>query len=258
MFTIPNIITLLNLFCGCLGFIAIWEGKQPLAAYLVFWGALFDLLDGLVARLTKSYSDIGKQLDSLADMVTFGALPAVLMFDLMRRSASERWATMGLFLAVFAALRLAKFNIDTRQSDKFIGLPTPAMAIAVASIPLIMHYSPAWRFVLEYNFLLIYVVLLCWAMVAEMPLMSFKFKTWDWENNQARYHFIAIALLSLAILKFLAIPFLVVVYIVWSMFFEEEEEDAHEIVKEPIKKSLEKTSAQMSLFDSSDTKDILP
>jgi CDP-diacylglycerol--serine O-phosphatidyltransferase len=235
-----------------LGFIAIWEGKQPLAGYLIFGGVFFDFLDGLVARLTKSYSDIGKQLDSLADAVTFGALPAVMMFDMMRKTAPERWALLGLFLAMFAVLRLAKFNIDTRQTDKFIGLPTPAMAIAVASLPLIVHYYPVWIIVLNYNFLAMYVVLLCWAMIAEMPLMSFKFKTWDWEENQARYSFIAVSLLMLAVLKFLAIPFLIIAYIVWSLFFfpneEEEDEAGEELQPEPT----------LPTTDHTDLEDILP
>lgn len=222
MFTIPNIITILNLLCGCLGFIAIWEGKQPLASYLIIAGAFFDFLDGFVARLMKSYSDIGKQLDSLADAVTFGALPALLMFDMMRRTTSDRWATLGLFLAIFAVLRLAKFNIDTRQKDSFIGLPTPAMAIAVASLPLIVYYYPFWRVILDYNFLLIYTFLLSWAMISEIPLLSFKFKNHDWENNQARYSFFMIAGMFLILLNILAVPILIIAYILWSIFFQED------------------------------------
>ena len=249
MFTLPNTITILNLLCGCLGFIAIWEGKQPIASYLILLGVFFDFLDGFVARALKSYSPIGKQLDSLADAVTFGALPAVLMFDMMRHSASERWAMVGLFLAVFAILRLAKFNIDERQSFAFIGLPTPAMAIAIASLPLIVYYHPIWKILLNYNFLAIYVVLLSWAMIAEMPLMSFKFKTWDWEENQARYWFITIALLFIWTIDVLAIPFLVIGYIVWSLLFQ----DDVEIPTQP-----PKTEEILLIIPEEDPEDILP
>lgn len=234
MFTIPNIITLFNLLCGCLGIIAIWEGKQPLAGFLIMGGLVFDFLDGFVARLTRSYSPIGKQLDSLADMVTFGVLPAVLMFDLMRHTTSERWAMLGLFLAVFAALRLAKFNIDTRQTYSFVGLPTPAMALAVASLPLIMYYHRIWIVLIQYNFLAMYVVLLCWAMVAEMPLMSFKFKSWDWEENKTRYWFIFLSAMFVFVLDFLAIPLLVIAYIVWSLLFYEADEEEEETTQPEI------------------------
>jgi len=233
MFTLPNIITLMNLLCGCLGFIAIWEGKQPLASYLIISGLVFDFLDGFVARITNTYSPIGKQLDSLADMVTFGALPAVLMFDMMRHTTAERWAMSGLFLAIFAALRLAKFNIDVRQTAGFIGLPTPAMAVAVACLPLIVYYYPAWAIVMNYNFLLMYVILLCWAMVAEMPLMAFKFKTWEWEENKARYWFIFLAALFIMLSGILAVPFIIIGYIIWSLLFYEVEDTPIETT-EPI------------------------
>lgn len=222
MFTIPNIITIFNLLCGCLGFIAIWEGKQPLAGYLIWAGVCFDFLDGLVARATKSFSPIGKELDSLADAVTFGALPAVLMFDMMRRTTYDRWATVGLLLAVFAILRLAKFNVDTRQKDSFVGLPTPAMAIAVSALPLIAHYYPFWRVLFQYHFLVFYTLFFCWIMVAEISLMSFKFKTWDWETNQARYSFMIVACMFWVVLQLLAVPVLVVLYVVWSLFFQED------------------------------------
>ena len=233
MFTLPNVITLLNLLCGCLGIIAIWEGKQPLAGYLIIIGLVFDFLDGFVARITKSYSAIGKQLDSLADMTTFGILPALLMFDLMRHSTSERWAVVGLLLAVFAALRLAKFNIDERQTMGFIGLPTPAMAVAIAALPLIMYYHRPWVVLMNYNFLATYVALLCWAMVAEIPMMAFKFKTWGWEENKTRYWFICLSVLFFIFLDFLAIPLIIIGYIAWSLVFYSFDEEENEFIDLP-------------------------
>ena len=220
MFSIPNILTLCNLFCGCLGLVAIWEGKQPIASYLILLGACFDVLDGLVARMLKSYSELGKQLDSLADMTTFGVLPALLMFDMMRYTVNNVWATLGFMLALFAALRLAKFNIDERQSRHFIGLPSPAMAIAVASLPLIAYYQPFSVVLLNYNILGIFTILLSWVMVAEIPLFSFKFKTWDWETNRLRYMFLILCCISVFLLGILVAPFLILLYIAWSIAFQ--------------------------------------
>ncbi|OZA56958.1 MAG: CDP-diacylglycerol--serine O-phosphatidyltransferase, partial [Sphingobacteriales bacterium 39-40-5] len=138
---IPNSVTCLNLFSGCLGIVFAFQGNLIWASYAIVIAAVFDFFDGMLARLLKAYSDIGKELDSLADMVSFGVLPSVIIYQLFALSPQidfgADWLSFSAFIiAVFSALRLAKFNIDTRQSENFIGLPTPANALLIASFPL--------------------------------------------------------------------------------------------------------------------------
>ncbi|HQS50964.1 MAG TPA: CDP-diacylglycerol--serine O-phosphatidyltransferase, partial [Daejeonella sp.] len=143
---IPNSVTCLNLFSGCLGIVFAFQGNLIWASYAIVIAAVFDFFDGMLARLLKAYSDIGKELDSLADMVSFGVLPSVIIYQLFALSPQidfgADWLSFSAFIiAVFSALRLAKFNIDTRQSENFIGLPTPANALLIASFPLIIADS---------------------------------------------------------------------------------------------------------------------
>lgn len=223
---IPNMLTLANLLAGCMGILFVMQGKPLWAAYCIGISLVCDFLDGFLARLLHAYSEIGKQLDSLADMVSFGVLPSFILLELVEKSCSSicYYGLGGFYkpymvflMALASAYRLAKFNIDTRQTDQFIGVPTPANGLLVASIPVILHFQPAYAsYFLHFNGLLIYAVIISYLMVSEIPLMAFKFKSFGWQENQARYIFLIFCVLSLIFLKFVAIPVLVVVYILQS------------------------------------------
>ena len=223
---IPNLLTLANLLAGCLGIYFVMQGNLLWASYCIFISLLCDFLDGFLARLLHAYSELGKQLDSLADMVSFGVLPSFILFALVEQSCGSQ-CSMGIFgfykpfmvfaLALMSAYRLAKFNIDTRQSDQFIGVPTPANGLLVASLPLILHFQPEFSpYILHFKGLLIYSIIMSYLLVAEFPLMAFKFKSWGWAANQMRYLFLIYCVAILLLLKFAAFPILVVSYIVLS------------------------------------------
>ncbi|MEY4275377.1 MAG: CDP-diacylglycerol--serine O-phosphatidyltransferase [Bacteroidota bacterium] len=223
---IPNLLTLGNLLSGCLGLYFVMQGNVFNASLCIFVSLVCDFLDGFLARLLHAYSDLGKELDSLADVVSFGVLPSFILLNLVEQSCGAQ-CTQGLFgfykpflvfsLALMSAYRLAKFNIDTRQSDQFIGVPTPANGLLVASLPLILHYQPAFTpYILHYQGLLIYSILMSYLLVSELPLMAFKFKSWDWASNQSRYLFLIYCIAMLVMLKFAAFPILVISYIALS------------------------------------------
>jgi CDP-diacylglycerol--serine O-phosphatidyltransferase len=181
LFTVPNIITCFGLLCGCVGIVLALDGATQSAMVCLLLAALLDFLDGFAARLLKAYSPVGKQLDSLADMVSFGALPAVMLSHAVRRAlgaangagdGAEMLLVFSPFLlTVFSALRLAKFNIDERQSDGFLGLPTPANALFFSSAAVICMDNP-----LEVWTLLALVVAFSFLLVCEIPMFSFKVK----------------------------------------------------------------------------------
>lgn len=221
---IPNAITCTHLFCGCMGIFFAYRGNLNYAAYAVFTAAFFDFLDGMAARLLKVHSEIGKQLDSLADMVGFGVLPSVIILSLFSyqgtNSGNPEWWHFGaFFIAIFSALRLAKFNIDTRQTNSFIGLPTPASAMVAASFPLILVQGNAsfTGIILNPYFLIAYIVLNCWLLVAELPLLSLKFKNLSLNENIYRYVLLFFAGVCLVIFKFAAIPVIILFYIILSI-----------------------------------------
>lgn len=229
LFTIPNLMTLGNLLCGCLGLFFIFEGNLIAASYLIFLAGILDFLDGFVARLLGQHSEIGKQLDSLADMVTFGVLPSVLMVKLIQSStmASESinyqtitsWLPyLGLAIALFSCLRLAKFNIDTRQSTSFIGLPTPANAFVVASLPMVLKFNPEFSgVILNTNILVFYTLFISYLLIAEIPLFAIKFKDFGWQSNKIKYLFLAFALIIGIFFQFLAIPLIIFMYVLISI-----------------------------------------
>ena len=166
---IPNALTCGNLICGVFGILQVFEGNLETASILIGIALVCDWLDGFVARLLHVSSPIGKELDSLADMVTFGVLPAFMLLKLIENSCVSGTCTVGLFgfykpyialaLAVFSALRLAKFNVDTRQSESFIGVPTPANGMVVASLPMILKFNPeVSAYILNFNVLVIYAL----------------------------------------------------------------------------------------------------
>jgi CDP-diacylglycerol--serine O-phosphatidyltransferase len=232
---IPNFITLLNLVSGCIAIIFIFDGNLPMASYLIFIAAAFDFLDGMAARILKVKSDIGKELDSLADIISFGLVPGFIMMKLFESSSGFTDVNvgftsvipyLGLLIPVFSALRLAKFNIDSRQTQNFIGLPTPANAILIASLPLIIAQKTTligmdldWFVNLISNFYVLigFTVVLSYLLVAELSLFSLKISKTEPPKNRIKYFFIGISLILFIIFYFVAIPFILLLYILLSI-----------------------------------------
>lgn len=233
---IPNIITLGNLLCGTIAVIFAIKGDFTATAILVLAGIVFDFFDGFAARLLNVQGELGKQLDSLADMVTSGVVPGIVMLKMIEIAIDkdavgyfgidEYGATgsnlpyLGLLLTLGACYRLAKFNIDERQSDSFIGLPTPAMCLFVVSLPLIAEYASQSFFVnlvLNHWFLLIVTVLLTFIMNAEISLFSLKFKEFSFKKNIVKYSFLLVAIILLVTLKIVAVPLIILCYILLSL-----------------------------------------
>ena len=215
---IPNLITLANLACGLLSIVMAFQSDLFLAGGFVFLGSLLDFFDGLSARLLNVSSKIGKQLDSFADMVTFGVAPGIIIYTLILEDYNnyELLPYIAFLIPIFSAIRLSKFNIDTRQSSSFIGLPTPAAAIFIASLPVI-NQSYGTKFSLE---LLIGIsVVLSFLLVAEIPLFSLKIKSGEdlkSKENKIRILFLISSVILLFIIHFAAIPFIVILYIFLS------------------------------------------
>ncbi len=233
---IPNLITLGNLLCGTIATIFAVKGDFVGTAVLVIIGIGLDFFDGFAARLLKVQGELGKQLDSLADMVTSGVVPGIVMLQLLVNAididavgyfgideygkTGSNLPYLGLLLTLGAGYRLAKFNIDDRQSDSFIGLPTPAMSLFVISLPLILEYSGYSFFnniVQNKYFLIVITVLLTFVMNIELPLFSLKFKTFSFKDNIVKYLFLIASLILLISLKFVAIPIIILLYIVVSL-----------------------------------------
>lgn len=221
---IPNILTLCNALCGCVGISLIAEGQLVIACFLVFVALFFDYFDGFVARMLHVKSEIGKQLDSLADAITFGVLPAFIAQNLwLRNSKTDFFTYFPFLLALFSILRLAKFNIDPRQTNSFIGVPTPANAMLWASFPLILQYQPshfAEKILTNSHFLMPLIVLMSFLLVAELPLFALKFQDFSWKNNQIKYIFLILSIIALLMLQFWAIPLLILLYIIFSVFIQ--------------------------------------
>ncbi|MGB3467601.1 MAG: CDP-diacylglycerol--serine O-phosphatidyltransferase [Cyclobacteriaceae bacterium] len=214
---LPNTITCCNVLCGSIGIMFIFQNKLEWATYMVWAGAFFDFFDGLVARLVKASSAIGKELDSLADMITFGALPGFYVYKLIGLQ-DENLAYAGFLIIVFSALRLAKFNVDTRQSENFIGLPTPANTIFITSLPFLAGIK-AFAFVTDTIPLIIISVVFSLLLVAEVPLISLKFKNFSWQSNKFRFILIACALIMLVLFGVKALSLVVIIYLLISLFW---------------------------------------
>lgn len=209
----PNTLTCLNLITGGIGAIFIIRADYDLAIYFVLVSALFDFFDGFAARMLKVQSVIGKELDSLADMVSFGLVPALYMFRVLEGQTNIQYLPYyGLLIAAFSALRLAKFNVDDRQSDQFIGLPTPANTIMIASL----SFLPAnWEITLIATIVIITVS--SFLLVANVPMIALKFKTFGWKGNELRFILI-LSIVSLGIIFGInALPFIIPVYILLSL-----------------------------------------
>lgn len=217
---LPNAVTCLNLFSGCLGIVFAFNDDLMLASWAILAAAILDFFDGMLARLLNAYSDIGKDLDSLADVVSFGVLPSVIIYQLFLRAPQVGpWIHYFAFLiAVFSALRLARFNNDSRQTENFIGLPTPANALLIASFPFIIDEGGAFlsAYILNPYFLFIFSLGISILLIAEIPLLSLKFKSMALKDNLLRYILVFSSLILLIIFKFAAVPLIIIIYFIIS------------------------------------------
>ena len=240
---IPNIITSLNLLCGCVAIMFAVSGDLVSASFFAFAGIFLDFFDGLAARLLNAQSQVGLQLDSLADVVTSGVLPGIVMVQLLSEaltgnslditaifsstsnntSIESYLPFIGLLIAVASGYRLAKFNVDTRQTTSFIGLPVPANTLLILSLPLILSFQASQQItevILTPWFLIIITLVSCVLLNAEIPLFGLKFKTWNFKDNAVRYLFLIASILLLVVLKFIAIPIIIFLYILVSLFWK--------------------------------------
>jgi len=213
---IPNFLTCCNLICGCLGIVYCLEERSIPAAYFVWIAALFDFFDGFAARLLKVHSAIGKELDSLADVVSFGVLPSLVMYKLIASSSSIPWLPYAAFMiAAFSALRLAIFNVDETQRDSFKGLNTPANTLFITSLPLLSGSIASW---LHQDWLLVLITFVfSLLMVSPIKFFAFKFKNFTWADNQSRFSFIGLSTVLLIIFQVAAIPMIILLYILTSL-----------------------------------------
>jgi CDP-diacylglycerol--serine O-phosphatidyltransferase len=228
---IPNFLTSLNLACGALSVFFALNGNIPLAAILIFIGALFDFSDGFAARGLKAYSDMGKELDSLADLISFGMAPAAIYSTLTKflitgdvnatftslQSGEKILVVLPFVLAVFSGLRLAKFNIDTRQTESFLGLTTTATGIFTASFAYMIIHEPHMFEWLTPSVIIGLVVFFSIMLVSEVPMFSLKFKNFRFSDNKERFLLLAFAIVSFALLGVGGIATLILFYILYSL-----------------------------------------
>ena len=212
---IPNTITLLNLLSGVIGIIWVINGNIVSGAYFIILAAVFDFFDGFAARLLHVQGELGKQLDSLADLVSFGVLPGMILYQMTKVSSSIEWLPyLTLIVPLLSAVRLAKFNLDTRQSDKFIGLPTPANALFISTLP---YFAVQWPSVGEWLTSPFFLVGIAWVfailLLVELPLIALKFKSYSLIQNKYRYALLAIGLSLILLFGLAGIPILILAYL---------------------------------------------
>lgn len=214
---IPNFITSLNLLSGCIGILFVLKGDFTLAFYCVIASGIFDFFDGFVARLLHVKSTIGKELDSLADVISFGLQPAMLMYMMLQSTTTNEYLPyVGFLIAIFSALRLAKFNIDDRQTSDFIGVNTPMNTFFLFSLPFLGESFPD---IIYSPYVLIFItVVTSLLLVSEMKLFSMKLNSLAWADNRFKYIFLIISVLLLVILHVSAIPIIFILYILFSYF----------------------------------------
>jgi CDP-diacylglycerol---serine O-phosphatidyltransferase len=216
---LPNGITLLNLLSGVIGIIWVLEGHLEYGAYFVIISAGFDFFDGFAARLLNVQSGIGKELDSLADVISFGVLPGIILFTAVRNQTASEWLPyFTLIIPMLSAYRLAKFNLDTRQSERFLGLPTPANALFISTLP---HLTLNWPGIGPYINQPWVLVSIAWVfsilLLLEIPLIALKFKNFSFSANKFRYVLILVGAVSLAFGHLAGIPLLILAYIALSI-----------------------------------------
>lgn len=213
---IPNTITSLNLLSGCIGILMVLSGNYLAAFYCVLASGIFDFFDGLVARLLKVKSLIGKELDSLADVISFGFLPGAILYTmLLEVTTSPYLPYLGFMVTVFSALRLAKFNIDERQTSDFIGVNTPMNTFLIVSLPFIGEIYP--QYIYNIYLLIAITIVTSFLLVSELKLFSMKLSSLRWEVNKFKYLFLIVSLLLVIGLEILAIPLIFVLYIIFSV-----------------------------------------
>lgn len=253
MFKVANILTGLNLTSGILAILLALAGRLDLCILFIIMAAVFDFLDGFTARLLKQQSELGKQLDSLADMVSFGVAPGIIIMIIMiidvpymgfnispeeirldffryidlilNGSINDYTPLIALLIPFFALFRLAKFNLDTRQTDSFIGLPTPAMTLFILSYPLLfLYHDYAPGFMKELTILWFHpiiiitnIILVGLLMVSEVPLFALKLKSFGWKGNELRYSFMLISIGIIILFKSWATPLIVFLYLILSL-----------------------------------------
>lgn len=271
MFNIPNLFTASNLMCGIISIILALSGRLEWACYFIYFAAIFDFFDGFLARKLNISSEIGKQLDSLADMVTFGVAPGILVFVIIVIQQEGGWGhsaltasfseinhlriksfmsslasgdifkieyvcLAGLIIPFFSLFRLAKFNIDTRQSESFIGLPTPANTIFITAFPLLLASSfnegimdgVIFEIVKPIYFVPI-VLVMSLLLIAELPLFALKFKDFSWKNNQIRFVFLGACAILIPTLGAWSIPIIIILYLLLSVIENQRKKAQHEI-----------------------------
>ncbi len=219
---IPNIITLLNLFCGCIALVFVSNLNYEMAFYFVCLGIFLDFFDGFFARLFKVSSPLGLQLDSLADMVTSGVVPGFVMFTFMAQhnGVCEYFPYLGFLITLGSCYRLANFNIDTRQTDSFIGLPTPANALFILSLPLVVSHGDSWLAleVLITPWVLLAITLFsAFILNAEIPLFALKVKKFSLKENALQVFFLVVCVLLLAFFRYAGIALIILTYILLSV-----------------------------------------
>lgn len=222
---IPNLITLLNLLCGCIALVFAAELNYEMAFYFVCLGIFFDFFDGFFARLFKVSSPLGLQLDSLADMVTSGVVPGYMMFVLLEKcqnpaSPNLYLPYLGFIITLGSCYRLANFNIDTRQTDSFIGLPTPANTLFIMSLPLVLKYSDSiitLEILTNQWVLLVITLFSAYILNAEIPLFSLKIKDFSFTKNALQIGFLSVSVLLLGFFQYLGIPLVIIAYVLLSV-----------------------------------------
>jgi CDP-diacylglycerol--serine O-phosphatidyltransferase len=238
---IPNIITSLNLISGLIAITLIFDKNFLMAGVLIVIAAVFDFLDGMAARLLDARSEFGKQLDSLADVVSFGVAPGLLIFQMISIHCAGSCNILeksgiapyfALLIPLCAALRLAKFNIDIRQEEHFIGLPTPANALFFASVPLVIFLQPDLFSIIPLDFMSVFfsntrvlamlAVFFSYLMISDFQLFSMKFKTMAWKGNEVRYIFIILSVLLVILFSLSAVPLIILSYLILSMGFQKK------------------------------------
>ena len=229
---LPNIITCCNLIAGCIAISFALAGDMKLAFLFIILGAVFDFFDGMVARLLHASSPIGKELDSLADVVTFGVAPSMMIFFVLQgvhypiiihQSApvlAKILPYAAFVMAGFSAYRLAKFNLDERQTSSFIGLPTPANALFWGSLIIGVDQRMTTN-AYALPFILLLLAVSCWILIAEVPLFALKFKQWGWRGNEVRYLFILASAVLIATLGITAFALIIVLYVILSLFIRQ-------------------------------------
>lgn len=279
---IPNLFTLLNLFCGLISIVLTFGNSHTIiiAGYFIFAAAIFDFFDGFSARVLNANTRVGKELDSLADMVSFGVAPSMLLFILLEHSLKIKQFSFTLpiadvlillspmLIALFSAIRLAKFNINEHQKESFLGLATPASAMVVASIPLIWNfdtrdlllfpsierYTYFWAgaaflsiYIVKPIILTILSILLSVLLVVNIPMFSLKFKNYSYEDNKLKYIFIIVSVILFAVIQILAAPLIFILYITFSIF--------NNILDRSINKHVEKSLTALFKDDEDEDKD---